>query len=162
MQTATKKLQRRTRASKRGQSLVEMALILPFLLAFAGGATDFARGYQAWMTLESGVRNAAEYVATNSADATTAATDARRIVCLEATVVPGFTPGTGTSPNETCTAPAVTVPSFSLGMVAAGDPIGTAHVHATLAFNTLFPYPFLPHGGWTLSADATYSVLRGR
>jgi Flp pilus assembly protein TadG len=152
----------RPRRSSRGQSLVELALILPFLLAFAGAATDFARGYQAWMTLESGVRNAAEFVATNSANATAAATDARRIVCLEATVIPGFTPGTGPSPNETCTAPVVTVPLFTLDVVAAGDPRGTAHVRATVPFDTLFPYPFLPAGGWTLSADATYSVLRGR
>lgn len=152
----------RRRRSSRGQSLVELALILPFLLAFAGAATDFARGYQAWLTLESGVRNAAEYVATNSVNATAAATDARRVVCLEATRIPGFTPGTGATPNETCTAPAVTLVSYSVTTVAAGDSMGTAHVRAILAFDTLFPYPFLPNGGWTLSADATYSVLRGR
>ena len=26
----------------------------------------------------------------------------------------------------------------------------------TLPFNTLFPYPFVPHDGWTLTADSTY------
>jgi Flp pilus assembly protein TadG len=152
----------RPRGTSRGQSLVELALILPFLLAFAGGATDLARAYQASMTLESSVRNAAEYVATNSLDATAAANDARRVVCLESTVVPGFTPGTGPKPNENCTAPAVTVDSFSVTTVAAGDPMGSVHVRATLLFNTVVPYPFLPQGGWTLTADATYSVLRGR
>ena len=152
----------RARRSSRGQSLVEMALILPFLLAFAGGATDFARAYQASLTLESGVRNAAEYVATNSANAGAAATDAKRVVCLEAVGIPGFTAGTGVTPNENCTAPAVTVDSFSITTVAAGDPMGSVHVNATLPFNTLVPWPFLPHDGWTLSADATYSVLRGR
>jgi Flp pilus assembly protein TadG len=139
-----------------------MALILPFLLAFAGGATDFARAYQASLTLESGVRNAAEYVATNSANATAAATDARRVVCLEATVAPGFTPGTGPTPDETCTAPVVTISGFSVTTLASGDQMGSVHVHAALPFNTLVPYPFLPHDGWTLQADATYSVLRGR
>jgi Flp pilus assembly protein TadG len=153
---------RRSGLSRRGQSLVEMALILPFLLAFAGGATDLARAYQAWLTIDSAVRNAAEYVASNSANATAAAADARRIVCLESTNAPGYTPGTVAPVDETCTAPAVTVVSFSLVTVAAGDPMGTAHVRATLVFDTLFPYPFLPNGGWTLSADATYSVLRGR
>jgi Flp pilus assembly protein TadG len=152
----------RQRRSSRGQSLVELALILPFLLGFAGAATDFARGYQAWLTLESGVRNAAEYVATNSANSIVAATDARRIVCLESTRLPGFTPGTGTPPNETCTAPAVSALSFGLTILASGDTQGTAHVRATLEFDTLLPYPFLPTGDWTLSADATYSVLRGR
>jgi len=150
------------RRSSRGQSLVELALILPFLVAFAGGATDLARAYQASMTLESGVRNAAEYVAGHSATSTAATTDARRVVCLEATVVPGFTAGTGPSPNETCTAPAVTVSGFAVTTVAAGDQMGSVHVHAALAFNTLFPYPFMPHDGWTLQADSTYSVLRNR
>jgi Flp pilus assembly protein TadG len=138
-----------------------MALILPFLLAFAGGATDFARAYQASLTIESGVRNAAEYVATNSLNATAAATDARRVVCLESTGVPGFTAGTGANPNDNCTAPAVTVDSFSVTTVGA-DQMGSVHVHATLPFNTLVPWPLLPHDGWTLAADATYSVLRGR
>ena len=70
-----------------------MALILPFLLAFAGGATDLARAYQAWLTIESAARNAAEYVATNSADAATALTDARQVVCQESQHIPGFTKG---------------------------------------------------------------------
>ena len=108
------------------------------------------------------MRNAAEYVATNSADATAGATDARRVVCLESMTAPGFTPGTVIPVTENCTAPAVSLVSFSLVTIAAGDPMGTAHVRATLPFDTLFPYPFLPDGAWTLSADATYSVLRGR
>ena len=32
----------------------------------------------------------------------------------------------------------------------------TAHVQVQLQFNTLFPYPMVPHGGWTLKADSTY------
>jgi len=153
---------RSARASSRGQSLVEMALILPFLLAFAGGAADFARAYQASLTLESAVRNAAEYVATNSLNATTAATDAQRVVCLESRVAPGFTAGTGPTPNETCSAPAVTISGFAITVLASGDQMGSVHVHASLAFNTLAPYPFLPHDGWTLQADSTYSVLRNK
>jgi hypothetical protein len=143
-----------------------MALILPFLLGFAGAATDFARAYQASITLESSVRNAAEYVALNSADATTAGTDAHRVVCLESTNVPGFQPGSGPLPDETCTAPGVTVSSFDVSTTSPGasalNPIGSADVHASVVFQTLLPYPFLPSGGWTLSADATYSVVRGR
>jgi hypothetical protein len=139
-----------------------MALILPFLLGFAGAAADFARAYQASMTIESGVRNAAEYVASHSLNATAALTDARRVVCLEAVVAPGFTPGTGLNPNENCTQPAITISGFAVTTVAAGDQMGSVHVHASLPFNTLFPYPFIPHDGWTLSADSTYSVLRNR
>jgi len=159
------KLGRRRRGSRRGQSLVEMALILPFLLAFAGGAADFARAYQAWLTVESASRDAAEFVATNSADAAAATTDARRIVCLEAQSVPGFVPGTGPTPLETCTAPSVTA-TLSTSTTAVGastkNPIGTGHVTVSLSFQTLFPYPFLPQGSVTLSADRTYSIVRGR
>jgi Flp pilus assembly protein TadG len=143
---------------------VEMAIILPFLLAFVGGATDLARAYQASVTLESAVRNAAEQVATSSTDAADAAVDAQRLVCTESQGIPGFTPGSGGS-IETCTAPAVTVVSFSVSTASPGtfyNPAGSAQVRATLTFETLFPYPFLPEGGWTLSAESSYSVLRGR
>lgn len=143
-----------------------MALILPFLLAFAGGATDMARAYQAWLTIESASRNAAEYVATTSADAATALTDARHVVCQEAQTAPGFTEGMPPDPILNCTQPVVTVPSFDISAsqlgASAANPIATAHVRVTLPFNTLFPYPFVPHDGWTLTADATYAVVRGR
>ena len=146
--------------------MVEMALILPFLLGFAGAATDFARAYQASITLESSVRNAAEFVALNSADSTTAGTDALRVVCLESTGIPGFQTGSGPDPDEACLAPNVTVPTFDISTTSPGAtvkyPIGTANVHASVQFDTLLPYPFLPEGGWTLSADSTYSVVRGR
>jgi Flp pilus assembly protein TadG len=162
----TKPSAQRSWRTSRGQSLVEMALILPFLLGFAGAATDFARAYQASITLESSVRNAAEYVALNSADATTATTDAVRVVCQESTNVPGYQPGIGPDPDDTCTAPGVTVASFDVSPTAQGasvrNPIGTANVHAAIVFQTLLPYPFLPDGGWTLNADSTYSVVRGR
>lgn len=145
-----------------------MALILPFLLAFVGGATDFARAYAAWMTLESSARSAAEYVATTMTITTQPAAliAARKAVCLESKPVPGFTPGVGPNPDETCVAPAVSVPTFTLSTTDPGasgpNPIATVHVRVTLQFQTLFPYPLLPHDGWTLSADNTYSVVRGR
>ena len=143
-----------------------MALILPFLLAFAGGATDLARAYQAWLTIESASRNAAEWVATNSADATAAATDAQHVVCQESQPAPGFTEGIPPNAIQNCVAPVVTVPSFAISTTQTGasaaNPIATAHVHVALPFSTLFPYPFLPHDGWTLTADSTYAVVRGR
>lgn len=152
-----------TSRTSRGQSLVELALILPFLVAFVGGATDFARAFQASMTLESAVRTAAEYLATNSTDATDAAADAQRIVCLEARNIPGWTQGGGGP--ETCTAPSVSVVSFAVSSASPGsatNPHGSARVQASVVFDTLFPYPFIPDGAWTLSADDSYSVLRNR
>ena len=146
--------------------MVEFALILPFLLAFAGAGTDLARAYQAWLTLESAARNAAEYAATSSTDATAAQTDAQRIVCLEAQKVPGYVAGTGPKPLETCTAPTVTVTWSTSSDPSVGgntrNPVGTARVQVSIPFQTLIPYPFLPSGSLTLSADRTYSVVRGR
>ena len=143
-----------------------MALILPFLLAFAGGATDLARAYQAWLTIESAARNAAEYAATNSADSATALADARRVVCQESEHTPGFVEGSPPNAVQNCTAPAVTVPSFVISTTQVGataaNPIATVHVHVQVQFNTLFPYPMVPHNGWTLQADSTYAVVRGR
>jgi Flp pilus assembly protein TadG len=145
-----------------------MALILPFLLAFAGGATDLARAYQAWMTIESAARNAAEHVATNPAVTSQlqAVADARPIVCQESQPAPGFTPGSPPNAINNCVSPVVTVPSFAVSTTQTGAsgayPIATAHVRVRLPFNTLFPYPFVPHGGWTLTADATYAVTRNR
>lgn len=143
-----------------------MALILPFLLAFAGGATDLARAYQAWLTIESASRNAAEYVATTSTDAATALTDARHVVCQESQTAPGFTQGSPPNAILNCAQPVVAVPSFEISTTppyaSVANPIATAHVRVTLPFNTLFPYPFVPHDGWTLTADATYAVVRNR
>lgn len=143
-----------------------MALILPFLLAFAGGATDLARAYQAWLTIESAARNAAEFVATNSADSTVALTDARRVVCQESQHLSGFTQGSPPNQIDNCTSPATTVPSFVISTTQTGasvaNPIVTANVRVTFPFNTLFPYPFVPHDGWTLTSDVTYAVVRGR
>lgn len=138
-----------------------MALLLPFLLALTGGAIDLARVYQAQMTLESATRNAAEYAATNSDDVT-APDDARRVVCLEMRQSPGFQ--TGIDGDEKCDAPSVSL-SFSLSETAPGashdNPIGTATVQTSIQFQTVVPYPMLPHT-ITLHAEATYSIIQGR
>jgi Flp pilus assembly protein TadG len=164
--TTVRQTAARRHRAPRGQSLVELAIILPFLLGFVGGATDLARAYFASITLESAVRNAAEEVASYSTDATDALADAVSIVCLESSGMPGFTPGGGLNPEENCSAPAVSVPAFSVSTTSLGasaaEPIGTAHVHASIVFDTLLPYPFIPEGGWTLNADTTYSVSRNR
>ena len=111
---------RRGSRSAAGQSLVELALILPFLLTLAGGATDLARVYQAQLTLESAVRNAAEYVAANSPDAPTAQVDARRLVCLESRSLPGFRRGPGADGEASCLLPGVTLSSFAVSTTALG------------------------------------------
>jgi Flp pilus assembly protein TadG len=165
MRRALATFRRRGSTSRRGQALVEMALIVPFLLAFAGGATDMARAYSAYTTLQSATRNAAEYVATNSVSVAAATNDARRIVCEEMQHVPGFTKGAG-GVIDTCTSPTTFVAAYTVSSVAVGaspaHPIATTHIRTTLQFHTLLPYPFLPHGTWTMTANSTYAVVRGR
>jgi Flp pilus assembly protein TadG len=152
----------------RGQSVTEFALLLPVLVAFIGLTIDFARVYQAWITLESATRDAAEYAATSATSSGDATTKAKKTVCLQATSVPGFTRSSLASPNdvEQCTSPSVTV-SFSTSTSAPGatqlNPLGTATVQTSLPFNTLIAWPFLTtNGTWTISSAATFSVIQGR
>ena len=49
--------------SRRGQSLVEFALVLPMLLVLLLGVADFGRVFAAGITLEAAARNAAEAAA---------------------------------------------------------------------------------------------------
>ena len=155
----------RRRRTSRGQALVEFAIVLPLLAALSGGAIDFARVYQASMTLQSATRNGAEAAATATTTSAAALTEARRVVCTETQHLPGFTPGAGNS-VPTCTAPAVTVTAFSYSTTAPGAtatyPLASATVHSELDFHLLIPWPFLSGGHWTLRTTQSYSVIQGR
>ena len=161
---------RRSRHSRsRGQSVAEFALLLPVLLAFLGLTIDFARVYQAWITLESATRDAAELAATTASSSGTALTIAKKAVCLQSQTVPGFTRSGSASPAdvEQCAAPNVSVVSFNLSTNAAGAstyyPIGSATIQTSLPFNTIIAWPFLTtNGQWTIVARATFSVVQGR
>jgi Flp pilus assembly protein TadG len=151
--------------SQKGQALAEFALILPILAALLGGAIDMSRVYEASLTVQSGTRNAAESAASSATDTASALTIARGIVCNEAQHLPGFVPGPGGS-VATCTAPSVTITSFSRSATAPGAsakyPIGSVTVHTSLAFQMLFHWPLLPDGSWTLEATQSYSVVQNR
>jgi hypothetical protein len=60
---ALPRLRRLWRLSRRGQSLVEFALVLPLLLILFLGIADFGRVFAAGITVEAAARNAAEVVA---------------------------------------------------------------------------------------------------
>ena len=150
---------------KRGQSLVEFALILPILLTMVGAAIDLARLYQGWITLEGATRDAAEYAATKDATSSSALTDAKTIICTQTASLPGFAAPAGQPTN--CTSPAVSVPSFAVSTTATGAsttyPIATVTVTATLPFRTFFGYPlFTQNGAWNLSSTQSYSIIQGR
>jgi Flp pilus assembly protein TadG len=146
----------------RGQSLTEFALLLPVMLALVGAMLDVARAYQASIALNAATRDAAEYTATNSDSAANALSQARRVVCLQAAGLPGHVPG-GTP--DTCSAPDVTVVSFSRSTTVPGSttkhPLATVTVRTELPFDTLFDYPFVG-GDWTLGTDQTFSIVQNR
>lgn len=159
----------RRRARGRGQSIAEFALLLPVMLAFLGLTIDFARVFQAWITLESATRDAAEAAATNATSSAGALTLAQKTICLQAQNVPGFRRSALTSPDdvEQCSSPSVSIVSYSLSSTSAGAsskyPIGTVTVRASVPFTPLFAYPFLTQNGtWTIISDATFSVAQGR
>jgi Flp pilus assembly protein TadG len=155
----------RRHRSRRGQALVEFAILLPLLAAVAGGAIDFARVYQASMALQSATRNGAEAAASSTATQSAAQAEAQRVVCTEAQRLPGFTAGSGGS-IPTCTAPDVTVTAFTYSTSGTGFsssyPLVSATVHSELDFSLLVPWPFIPDGSWTLSTEQSFSVVQNR
>lgn len=153
----------------RGQSIAEFAIILPMLLAFVGLSIDFARVFQAWITIESATRDGAETAATNGTTSGDALTKARRTVCLQSQTVPGFQRSSSPAPAdiEDCVWPNVSVVAFSLSPTAVGSSwghsVGTATIQSTLQFRPLFNYPFITQNGvWTISAQTTFSIAQGR
>ena len=148
----------------RGQALTEFALLLPVMFALATVVLDVSRVYQVWISLESATRDAAEYVATTQTSSGDAAEEARRIVCLGLKNSVGFDPGTSSDGSE-CVQPAVSLDSFVVSTTMPGatarNPIGAATVSASLAFQTIIPFPF--NGGtFTVRAQESFQIVQGR
>jgi len=144
-----------------GQSVVELALVLPILLGLLGAGLDYSRFESMRQKLEAATRAAAEYAATTSTSTAAATSGARRILCAEFGKV------------ATCTDPSITVTWSSCtdtsvcGSSAPGAstryPFVTVRVQSTTPFQTLFPYPLLTNRGTvTLSAMSSLDILQGR
>jgi hypothetical protein len=127
--------------------------------------------FQAWITLESATRDAAEAAATDRTVTTSnqALTVAKRTICLQATNLPGFTRSALASPDDVhqCTAPQVSVTTLTVDPGATGassrNPLGTATIRAQLPFSPLLAYPFITNGGtWTITTESSFAILRGR
>ena len=139
------------------------------MIAFLGMSLDFARVYQAWMTLESATRDAAEAAATSASTSTGALTIAQRAVCLQSQELPGFARSGQPSPDdiEKCVTPNVAVIAFNVSTTSPGatsrNPIGSVTVEGRLPFAPLFPYPFITQNGtWTIVSRASFSIVQGR
>jgi Flp pilus assembly protein TadG len=134
--------------------VAEFAVILPLMLGLFGAAVDFARMYNSWINLEAATRDAAEYAATKTTTQNSALTESRRIVCAAFGKV------------STCTDPSVTV-TFSSSTTAAGasskNPLATVVVTVSTTFHTLYPYPFVTHGGsLTFGSSRSYAILQNK
>ena len=156
------------RKKSRGQTVAEFALILPVMLAFLGVTLDFARVFQAWITLESATRDGAEAAATNGTSTANALDIAQRAVCIQSQNIPGFTRSTLTSPNDVqlCAAPTVTVVSFSRSTTAPNSalyPLGSATIQARMNFSPLLSWPVITQNGtWTITSQASFSIIQNR
>jgi Flp pilus assembly protein TadG len=150
--------------------VAEFALLLPVMLAFLGLTIDFARVFQAWITLDSATRDAAEYAATNGTSSSDALTKAQTTVCLQSQNIPGFQKSGLASPNDVnqCTRPTVTVVSWATSILgtdgaSSNNPIATVTIRSSVPFNMLFAYPFITtNGTWTITSQATFSVAQNR
>lgn len=151
--------------ARRGQSVVEFALVLPVLLALVGATTDFARLYSGWIGIQSAVRNASEYLATDPNGEVTSANAASIAADTINAELTGL--GTFTSVSTlTCTGPEVQA-AYSSDEAATGasadNPLGRATVVACLPFRPLFNYPFITQNGvWPVRVSATYEILQNR
>jgi Flp pilus assembly protein TadG len=150
-------------SARRGQALVELAVVLPLLLAFAGVIVDFGRAYAAQVSLESVTRAAAEYVAGYTTTSEAALTEARAMICGEMEGVIGYVAG---DTPAACIQPDVAITSYSRSSTAPGAtaffPLGSVTVEATVPFEMLMHWPWLEDGTWTLRAEESFQVLQGR
>jgi Flp pilus assembly protein TadG len=150
-------------SARRGQALVELAVVLPLLLAFAGIIVDFGRAYAAQVSLESATRAAAEYVAGYTTTSGAALSEARAMICGEMDGVIGYVAG---DTPATCVQPNVTITSYARSSTAPGAtaffPLGSVTVEATVPFEMLMHWPWLDEGTWTLRAEESFQVLQGR
>lgn len=70
----------RFRAAERGVAAVELALVLPLLLAVCFAATEFGRAIYTYNTLAKSARDAARYLTSEASASTTSQATARNLV----------------------------------------------------------------------------------
>lgn len=121
---------------QRGVAMVELAIILPLLLAICFAITEFGRAIYTYNTLAKSARDAARYLSTQAAGSTTAATTARNLV------LHGNPAGTGP----------LLVPGLTAGMVDLCDKVSCVATNSNQGTNpsistvtvTISGYPFNP------------------
>jgi Flp pilus assembly protein TadG len=125
-------------ARERGASLVEFALMLPFLALLLLGLIDFGRAYYVNVEVSSAAYTGALYGTQNSSDTTgmqnAAAGDAPDVSGMTATATYGCECSDGTNPVATCSSQ----PSCTTNVV------GYVQVTTAATYKPLFPWPGIP------------------
>jgi len=124
--------------SRRGQSLVEFALVVPLMLIFFVAVSDLARLYTTMTTIESAAREAADYGSFDSSywtDEPGVRQQMTHRACLAASNLPDYV-GTTDSVAATCTNPTVTIDLIQPGAGPCADSVREppCRVRATLAY----------------------------
>ena len=114
--------------SRRGQSLVELALIAPVLIILALGVIDYGRVYFAFVSVTNGARNGAHF-ASNSPSAATDIPSIRDAAMGDMNELLNTSPSNPNVTSETGT-------DSQGGLY--------ADVTVTYTFSTIFPWPGLP------------------
>jgi len=122
---------------QRGVAMIELAIVLPLLLAICFGITEFGRAIYTYDTLAKSARDAARYLSTQAAGSTTAATTARNLVRY------GNPAGTGSLLVPGLTAGMVTICDASITSCTGNINQGTNPSISTVTL-TITGYPFTP------------------
>jgi Flp pilus assembly protein TadG len=143
-----------TRNSERGSSLVEMAILLPFLLLILIGVIDFGRAYYDSIEVANAARAGAQYGVINPTDTTGMVAAAKSdtsvdIPTITATAAYGCMCSDGTGASPTCS----TTPSCS----SSTRQVNYVQVNTSYTYTTFFPWPGVP-ASFPLTGKAIFSA----
>src|ERR1700677_3136360 len=131
---------RSSRNSQRGASIIEVALMTPFLLLLVIGVIDFGRAFYDGIELENAARAGAAYGAINPTDTagmvTTAKSDAADISSVTATASYGCMCSDGTSSSASCTP----TPSWT----SSARQVNYVQVNTSYTYTPFLPWPGVP------------------
>ena len=127
------------RASSRGQSLVEFALVFPIFILLLAGMIDFGIGLFSYMTINNAARDSVRFAATNCT----------QIACKAAVETRAINASSGLGVTATLTCGAV---NCAAKATTPGDTV-TVHIHYD--YKMVWPLAF----GTTLPMDAELKML---
>jgi Flp pilus assembly protein TadG len=143
-------LHRQNRKQK-GQSMVEFAMVVPFLLLVVVGTIELGRAYYSYNTLSKAVREGARYVAGHPYDSTLELPNAKKMTVF------GNTGGTGNPVLPNLTTAMVTItPRSGTGGVAGPYDMGTPPDYVKVSVS--YPYTSVIAGLMTLNLNFTPAV----